>query len=198
MSILHSICTTGFLRCVTFSFYLQSTNTIYHLFFGYLKLLLVWNFYCLVLRDFSKQASIDYPFTDSKENTCTFAWLKCGLLSAALWQSWWKPTKKSREIIRPHPTNVTLTGPLICSKTMFTSANSQTQYFIIFMTGNNQRLKRAGEFDRRSKRPCSNASALRTFHLIKRMLGTDVSCMRSNLSPAIIILFIYVINAASP
>ena len=91
-----------------------------------------------------------------------------------------------------------LTGPLICSKTMFISANSQTQYFIIFMTGNNQRLKRAGEFDRRSKRPCSNASALRTFHLIKRMLGTDVSCMRSNLSPAIIILFIYVINAASP
>ena len=68
---------------------------------------------------------------------------------------------------------------------------------IIFMRS----LERAGEFqasDRRSKRPCSNASALRTFHLIKRMLGTDVSCMRSNLSPAIIILFIYVINAASP
>ena len=64
---------------------------------------------------------------------------------------------------------------------------------IIFMTGNNQRLERAGEFqasDRRSKRPCTNASALRTFHLIKRMLATDVSCMRSNLSPAIIILFI--------
>ena len=59
---------------------------------------------------------------------------------------------------------------------------------------------RAGEFqasDRRSKRPCSNASALRTFHLIKRMLATDVPCMRSNLSPAIIILFVYVINAAS-
>ena len=64
---------------------------------------------------------------------------------------------------------------------------------IIFMTGNNQRLERAGEFqasDRRSKRPCSNASALRTFHLIKRMLATDVPCMRSNLSPAIITLFI--------
>ena len=137
-----------------------------------------------------QQASIDYPFIDSKENTCTFAWLKCGLLSAALWQSWWKPTKKSREIIRSHPTNVTLTGSLICSKTMFTSANSQTQYFIIFMTGNNQRLERAGEFDRRSKRLCSNASALRTFHLIKRMLATDVPCMRSNLSPAIITLFI--------
>ena len=109
-----------------------------------------------------------------------------------------KTYKKSREIIRPHPTNVTLTGSLICSKTMFTSANSQTQYFIIFMTGNNQKLERAGEFDRRSKRPCSKASALRTFHLIKRMLATDVPCMRSNLSPAIITLFIQVIDAASP
>ena len=68
---------------------------------------------------------------------------------------------------------------------------------IIFMRS----LERAGEFqasDRRSKRPCSNASALRTFHLIKRMLATDVSCMRSNLSPAIITLFIQVIDAASP
>ena len=64
---------------------------------------------------------------------------------------------------------------------------------IIFLTSNNQRLESAGEFqasDRRSKRSCSNASALRTFHLIKRMLATDVPCMRSNLSPAITILFI--------
>ena len=64
---------------------------------------------------------------------------------------------------------------------------------IIFMTGNNLRLESAGGFqasDRRCKRSCSNASALRTFHLIKRMLATDVPCMRSNLSPAIITLFI--------
>lgn len=103
-----------------------------------------------------------------------------------------KPRNKNSK--RPHPTNVTPTGSLICSKKIFTSATHLSDpILIIFMTSNNQRLESAGEFqvsDRRSKRSCSNASVFRTFHLIKRMLATDVPCMRSSLSPALTILFI--------
>ena len=55
------------------------SNTIYHLFFGYLKLLLVWNFYFLILRNFSKQALITHLPTARKTHALSLDW------SAVFW-----------------------------------------------------------------------------------------------------------------